>query len=107
MNRMNGQSGTGLPIFRIKRDMQSHIATAVEKGDNAAKKKMANKNLWDCQRKIMEAIDVIKVLVGGIIEFLTENKLSEKRRKYFSHKTGKWVKICFWVSLILVIMGLI
>ena len=60
----------------------------------------------------MEAIiDIIKALVGGIIEFLTENKLSEKRREYFSHKKGKWAKICFWVSLILalvlVIMGLI
>lgn len=60
----------------------------------------------------MEAIiDIIKALVGCIIEFLTENKLSEKRREYFSHKKGKWAKICFWVSLILalvlVIMGLI
>ena len=56
-------------------------------------------------------IDIIKALVGGGIEFLTENKLSEKRREYFSHKKGKWAKICFWVSLILAlvlaIMGLI
>ena len=53
----------------------------------------------------MEAIiDIIKALVGGIIEFLTENKLSEKRREYFSHKKGKWAKICFWVSLILALV---
>ena len=31
-------------------------------------------------------IDIMKALVGGTIEFLTENKLSEKRRAYFSHK---------------------
>ena len=56
-------------------------------------------------------IDIIKAFSGGIVEILAENKLSEKRREYFSHKKGKWAKICFWVSLILalvlVIMGLI
>lgn len=96
MNRMNGQSGTGLPIFRIKRNMQSHIVTVMKKGDDVTKKKMANKNLWDCKRKIMEIIiDIIKLLAGGIIEFLTENKLCEKRRKYFSHKKGNGRKSVF------------
>ncbi len=31
-------------------------------------------------------IDIIKAFVGGIVEILTENRLSEKRKEYFSYK---------------------
>lgn len=31
-------------------------------------------------------IDIIKAFVGGIVEILTENRLSEKRKEYFISK---------------------
>ena len=46
--------------------------------------------------------DIIKAFISGIIEYKAENIISEKRKSYFSHKGGKWEKICFWGSLILV-----
>ena len=50
----------------------------------------------------MELIkDIIKALLEGIIEYKAENKISERRKEYFSHRKGKWPKICFALSLIL------
>ena len=50
----------------------------------------------------MELIkDIIKALLEGIIAYKAENKISERRKEYFSHRKGKWPKICFALSLIL------
>ena len=40
-------------------------------------------------------IDIIKAFSGGIVEILAENKLSEKRREYFSHKKENGRKSVF------------
>ena len=53
----------------------------------------------------MELIkDIIKALLEGIIEYKAENKISERRKEYFSHRKGKWPKICFALSLILALI---
>lgn len=53
----------------------------------------------------MELIkDIIKALLEGIIEYKAENKISERRKEYFSHGKGKWPKICFALSLILALI---
>lgn len=52
----------------------------------------------------MELIkDVIRYLLGGMIENLAEWKASEKRRAYFHYREGKKAKFCCYVSWILVI----
>ena len=53
----------------------------------------------------MELInDIIKALLEGIIAYKAENKISERRKEYFSHRKGKWPKICFALSLILALI---
>ena len=53
----------------------------------------------------MELIkDIIKALLEGIIEYKAENKISERRKEYCSHRKGKWPKICFALSLILALI---
>ena len=53
----------------------------------------------------MELIkDIIKALLDGIIDYKAENKISERRKEYFSHRKGKWPKICFALSLILALI---
>ena len=44
----------------------------------------------------MELInDIIKALLEGIIAYKAENKISERRKEYFSHRKGKMAQNLF------------
>lgn len=48
--------------------------------------------------------DLMKILLGGIVEWWAECKISSKRQEYFAGKKSKLAKICYYGTIIVCIL---